>query len=111
LTNLLSNGSFFAATTHPADKGNATAFQDVNNWVFPVVLSWSHLSSSSPTQTIVDTQSHVSCVRANNVLNAPAASQSGNGIVFISAGSLVRSATLETAELLALLLSLYFVLS
>ncbi|KAK4445183.1 hypothetical protein QBC34DRAFT_473086 [Podospora aff. communis PSN243] len=58
--------TFYSAATGPIDRGNATAFEAVRTWVFPVVLSWTpRVVSAAPSFVGTpegDTRTFVACV-------------------------------------------------
>lgn len=66
----------FAASTYPFDVSdeNSTAVAEVNNWVFPIVMSWSR-GQGSDTQA----QSHLSCIRVNRELATSPSGGDGAG--------------------------------
>ncbi|KAK3370727.1 hypothetical protein B0T24DRAFT_705137 [Lasiosphaeria ovina] len=94
---------FFIASTPPLDRGNETALDAVRNWVFPVVLSWTHSDQQGiDNGTAPATHSHVACVSASKLLSSSSSSaatgaENGGGAVaglgdITSTGSLSRPA-------------------
>ncbi|KAH8900808.1 hypothetical protein GQ53DRAFT_863530 [Thozetella sp. PMI_491] len=82
-TNNLPMGLLFTATSDPLLKGDKTAFDGINQWVFPMAVAWSHLSKTGGDP--VSTEAHVSCIRANKVLKK--LNVETNGVDFLNGGA------------------------
>lgn len=68
--------SFFVGASAPAGKDNASALVAMERVVWPVVITWTHFSSSGE---VHDSAGWLSCVKAPNTTNWIAAKNAGMG--------------------------------